>query len=1763
MPKSYRIRTSVNQGQEQDREIRVQVDQDFDFLEILSLKLTQSEVYQRFCSDYGVIVGRVVANGGYGVPNARVSVFVPIDDIDLNDPVISTLYPYRAPSEKNEDGYRYNLLPYEPSYSGHSATGTFPSRNDVITRKEVLHIYEKYYKYTVRTNESGDYMIVGVPLGNQQIVMDLDLSDMGCFSLRPTDLVRMNLGIPEQFDGNEFKTSEDLDSLPQILNLRKTAHISPFWGVGDACDVGINRMDFDLREANIDIQPTATFMGSIFTSSDSTFLRQNCKPQTEQGDLCGLTTGSGRILAIRQTIDRNSDGLPILEEFKLESGGKVIDDDGTFVVDVPMNLNYVVTDEFGQLVYSNDPKVGIPTKGKYRFKVKYNDSEKDIATTTFDPNSVIGAQLFNLSAFRPKGNLLRGNYLIPNIKEYGWENGDPNTVENSQGSETEINFNNSEITQEIITTLPANKVGRIEVKSKDEYENIQIYIDDVLDNSKWIEAQDRTQSAQIKIVVTKKTRKKASGNNVVTEPIPVVLKFVTYSYSYIQFQKSYSFSLDWDDYANIDDALNCNDIFYDFNYNKVYTTAQLIDEYRYGTARGRYLSIKEVLERSCDAETNKFPINDGVRNFDLLYFIISTLFTLLSIFLPVLVIIYSVVKFLWNNFANVLLGLLVGLFGYLSIQEYAAAFGAFAGSVQSFGATLLIAGPFLLKAIAYTGIVITLIALWRRLTKLKFPALKLPMILYPDCSTCDCGPNEIGVEAANGDINSSTLADVNTPGRYTDYYTVEDINNTNNDEERLRKAKVALGWGQVVAGREDVDATTYGRVPYFNVRDQDYFWSYKQIPLPERINIYNTKGHYFDSEPGGGTNRVKIYPNYTANTSTEFYEDMPYVMLMDEGTESTFVAGQLLTAVNPLNSNDPNTSGQTKNELGYLGTIGTTPSSDTISLTIPYANPNNPTENIEKTFNIYNSYTGQTSYKFPADIEYYQVITGITVGQLKTIVSNGTQGTKFNSSFYNRIIKGQMNMTYRYTDTEGDESNTKYTKGEPPYKTVMLDTFDNPDNLVVVFLMRGVDPYTDRQTTKIDISLPMGLQEGSVVVENSYKLNVPIKSGYILPKHNNLTTNQNTDLYYSSYVFTPRPSNSSDEFRFTGFTTQNHALFSSLDSSDVRCNYASSTSTGLRLTTSVVGGGTDCFRGQNSFVAGTGEDNRESWRTRGAVDGYYTDEYVEGGSIVYRTGFNDQQIGNFSYVAEVYNTGITMNFNDNQSIVMRSERLPRSDSFDNDYVFAQNKTFASYLISDEGVSTQVVGNVSTAGDFTTGTDGDMEESYGSGTTSVMATFSCQNIVPLGAYQQQNGQKLTLKPDTDSVYYVGGDKDYKRIDGGCYVLCEKDLAFGADLENFAEWRARFLMGFAICRNVFGMTFTNQWVNGGLYLPGFQNDVIYPGIEVTNPTYEYCRDKIVFRIENNSFFYRSSPYDGEFVGMQANKQSNVFGTQQGNDYFLGSPTTVIDLGPKDEIIQNICAQPEFQGYTMNSLRPTTFNSPGDLLQLFVISRLTNAKFLQRIFTLGPASVGEFFTRDDGQKIDGDFAQLVSINSEIGVVPFTPEGYKDNSLFYGQSDGPVVGVYFTANTQVRDSITPGRTTFIDTSTKFGYNSYGRKTQVVPMYKWSKDGASNFFGSENNNWKTDPPFYNIGYQNIDRLNDNTYFPSNIKHPTTQRPGYIYNSIEKTDSNGNVTGFTYDAFSVPQGSNEFIVGAPFHFYFGLKRGRTAFDKFLKNNLVE
>ena len=884
MGKNYRFRTTPGQ----DKNIRMTIEQDFDFIEILSLKLKQSDVYTRFCADYGVVTGRVVANGGFGVPNVSISVFVPLSSNDENDIVISTLYPYKRIDQKNEDGYRYNLLPYRKEYGGHTPTGTFPDREDILKRQEVLEVYEKYYKYTVRTNDSGDFMIVGVPLGIQTVMMDMDLSNIGCFSQRPSDLIRMGMGVEAQFAGTQFRSSSDLDSLPQIINSKKDVDVASFWGEGDICNVGITRVDFDLRDLGIVIEPQAIFMGSLFSTDEQDSLGLDCKPKFDSGNLCDLVTGRAKILAIRQTIQNDSDGFPLIEEYKLPEGGNVVDDNGTWLIELPMNLDYVITNEFGEQVLSNDPGVGIPTKAKYRFKVIYQNE---------DPEN---------------NNSVRADYLIPNIKEYGWNL--------------------------ITTNEPANQTLR---------------------------------------------------------------------------KKSYAFSLDWNDYGDtgttlgnqmIQEAINCEDRFFEFNYNRVYTVSSFIDRWKWGYNRSRHLGIKEITDRSCTTTTNRFPVNDGVRNFDTIFFIFNLL---LTVFTPV----FYIIIYVWHFVAKF----------YFYIRFLVNVLLRVINFVYRITCALT---PKNKRPPDNKNCQEPLIPL---LEDRDFPRLYLPMISYPDCESCTCENYDIGKDS--GDpiyalerVNYSPLIDSNSNGEWLwtdvfeynkitsqDYCNVYDTCNLNNDT-------FTLGLGQGFAGYIG-PYSKFSKVPISTWYEQDSrigslsftnTWS-------QTLNKMNSRSSYFNSGNIIRTTVKNINPQSGIEDPSDTFTDLPLILICDVGTlESLGGPSQLLTFTNVENINDPNLTGATLNQFNTFSVTGTTINNTNtlIPVTRQYIKPDqNPAS---ATLKLRLTENGK-DYKFKSGVEYYQIITGGTLSSFETISNIYSSFGLLRTHVYENQIKLRWGKGYGET----------------------------------------------------------------------------------------------------------------------------------------------------------------------------------------------------------------------------------------------------------------------------------------------------------------------------------------------------------------------------------------------------------------------------------------------------------------------------------------------------------------------------------------------------------------------------------------------------------------------------------------------------------------------------------------------------------------------------------------------------------------------------
>jgi len=1616
MPKSYRIQTEVGV----DKNIQVQIDQEFDELEILSLKIRQSDVYSKDCSQYGVVTGRVLANGGFGIPNARVSIFIPLSDEDQLNPVLSTLYPYKNFSDLNEDGYRYNLLPYVQSHSGHNPTGTFPDRTDVLFDESVIEVFDKYYKFTVKTNSSGDYMILGVPVGTHTLVLDLDLSDIGEFSLSPQDLIRMGVATESQVSGTRFKSSENLNSLPQIVNLNKALDVAPLWGQPETCQIAISRVDFDLREeANIDIQPTAIFMGSMISSPDDTKLSTYCNPKNRLGNLCELITGPGEIIGLRQTIFQGDDGYPLLEVADLPNNGNLIDEDGVFMFDLPMNLDYVVTNEFGERIFSDNPEIGIPTSAKYRFKLKWKQ-----------PNTL------NVDVKRPY-------VLVPNIREYGW---------NSTGSAA----NSTDI------------------------------------------------------------------------------------------EKSYAFSLDWSAYTSPDAAVNCEDTFYKFQYNKVYTVSQFIDNLSgeednpylfisniFGR-RERFVGIKEITSRDCKSTNNEFPTNDAVRNFNLQFFIVSILFQILQIVMLPLIFIYHVISFLWNSFLIPTAIILLVLAGFQVAGEISAASAAIASSALGGWGNFLLALPFAAKATAWSAFGIGFAVLATKLYGTKFPPIRLPMITYPDCEACDCGTSE---GESNGSANFGSSSLVQTSGSI---YKTENITFPYNGNDWAADpddndygTKIGLyqaGIVSILGGLSYPKERT--RMPGIGDKvDGKRFWS-DELTLSERINKFNLKQNYFNN----GSNRVKIYiePNVSSN-SGKYHFDNTLTIFSQPGI--TYSPGDLITFVNTSNSQDINVLSGVTNELQTNSITGT--SQTLTQVTVPWCYMYDYFLPQSTTYNFTGNTTASTIYhQYPTDIEYCQVITAITVSEARTIRQN-SGGSVALTSFWD-VINGGMNIR--------NENNTNADKKFVAFPNV-IDGFDDQ---VILILQRGVDPYSPLFETKVGIGKLLGKTNEDVIqVTANLRLNVPVQalpntSTFSLTRHNIGTNNVSTTgyLFHPSYFYEPGTG-------YSAYTTSATTLYSRMDGSAGTFSPFPSSQKPLSQVSNI---------SANRVKSNTSDNDLYTTTSTQRLYKYISSDILDGGSYMYfdRDGWGTTKFDRDAYYSPVYNAITdTINMSDKTRVIMRSDRLPTSDKKEtvggNSYVLQQNLNFAIYNVTNPQELNVGFNGYSTGASL--GGDGISDNDFLG--TNVLNSYSCENMVSLDCYSG-DGYNFGVIENCDGDY----------VQNGCYVLVTRPfVSLFKDFGYVNEWGYRFRFFYGICQGVISDVFSNNWVNGTVYTFPIQIDNYYNGNPFSpnfnQPISEYCQKAVYFHSPTNNFYLRSTPYYSgatqslsKFVGA-----SPLTGAYNQREILF--PTTIMDLGPRDFYLKELIGSPSYNGYAVSGLTTTSYGDLSDILNVFLLTRITNTGFLSQLFSAGNASINGLFDQRKNSfnnaygRIDGDYAQLSSINSQVGVIKFNKNYYGTGNQIIvagNNNDNVMLGIFFSSSTydiQLMDNFSPGRN-IIDIANVQVLDTYGFNSQDVPMFQWNIQSNTSFntiFGSQRNSWATSrTDIYSSKYQGLDRISSN-YFQNGNRSTTYNIRGYIF----AQDQNGDLTTSTQ---GITQGKK--VVGAPWHFYFGLQRGASAFDKFAK-----
>jgi hypothetical protein len=1746
MSNSFRIRTEPGV----DKSLNVLIDQEFEYLEILSLKILQSQIYTRQCSDYGVLVGRVSVNNGFGIPNAKVSIFVPLDSTDELDPVISELYPYKSLSDLNDEGYRYNLLPYKQSHSGHIPTGTFFDRKDVLVDPTLIQVYDKYYKYSTVTNSSGDYMIFGLPTGSQTIVVDIDLSDIGEFSLSPQDLIRMGVATPSQVAGTTFKSSTNLRGLPQLITINRTIEVEPLWGQPQICNLGITRTDFDLSsEAGIDINPTAIFMGSIISTTEDDAIKRTCKVRGNGGYLCSLTTGPGEILAIRQTIFQDEYGRPILESFDLDEGGKVIDENGTWLIDVPMNLDYYITNEFGEQVLSNDPKKGIPTRAKYRFKVKWDQSP-------------------SLSE-----QIKRGYFIVPNVREHGWNNSNDDPLNDSNRS--------------------LNSPYDLAMKS------YAFSLD-------WADygytGTSNSVGAQI-------------GRQMIQEAIDCDDKFYIMQYNKVytvsQLVDKYRKGITPDRFIGIKNILDdsCN------SENNKFPTND--SNMRFDIIYILYSFLMMVFR----------PILYLL--LIITHFLYFTIMLLRILIIPALILYFTVqiinTGILIAGTVPYALGLIAGYL--LQIVLYGLLIAALVIILRelwkmdlkgislpmltypdcdlcdcSVGQTPGTEGTISEEASASVS----------DISGDSSEELPCPYI-YSDTSPDNQLSSSLTLLSASGPIYK-------IPG--------------NSVEPSIKNAVTATFSGTLPAGNSDnsVGEPGINSIVYElnGGQETDYIFS-SNLTLSERINLFNTKAKYFNNSPvtnpGGGVNRIRVTFDPIRNAgANDYHEDNVFVILCDKNSLNSLTIGQMIAFQNPALNKDINLISGATNSFGNRAITGFT-STGITPVNISYVTPAGVPRQVNYNINLTGSteFIGTTGgynnyYKFPIDVEYFQVITGMTYSEF-----SGQCGTLIPNSLNERFLQNDMFIQRWYGGGEVTPGcwGGPYTKDgsqQFPIFKKPIQYLKDYDQQCVLILNRGVDPNVPRVNIRYDLNILFGKPIGtdpSLIIEGDYKMNYPIQGGFKNVSHDmtNISSNLSTDTYSGEKLYFDTFNFNADTTAFTSFTSPLFSYYSKLDNNETdyspNCpgpsdgiepqlpvsNGASANSTyGLKVRnqngfTKEWSSGTTTNYGPsylfscNRFLPVSNGDGSILNKNRG----YYVGEIVEGGSLMYMTlsvnppvTYNyNSNTWNGNYYAPIYNTtgntltyNLTSNTTGNRRLVMRSDRLPTSTSVQqnccNGFTLQHNESFEIYDIPDTGI----VGINITVSAASTGGGGEAQDLTGDTqnfTNSVIESFTCQGSVPLDCYGESGGN-IVINHGSCEEYL--GETIFK---GGCYIVVTTVfLSLIKDFELLTEWVSRSSINLGACRNVWSHIFANNWVNGTLYTYSFHNDVTYGspfGNQPNVPNSEFCTDTLVLHPTNN-FYYRSSPYkdsNGTFIGKDRPSSSSFSNAQGDNFNNLLTPTTLIDLGPRSAYLQELIMSDEYDGYVANKLATTTYGNVTEILNLLIISRLINKSFIDQMlqFLVG-SNITAYFSRVK-YKVDGDYAQLISINSELGVAPFESLNYPDNpppdqSPVYWNgfaSDSAVIGIFFSSDTQTRDFITPKRTIVdgtVPASSPCGFSYFDAFSQQVPFYQWRINDFQNvIFGDEDNGWNTDPiqngGFLSLQYQSMDRIDPTSRYFRGTQINSSQTnfyKGYIYavnssGKIDEYDSNWNRNNPFPESVTV---------GAPFYFYFGLKKGASAFDRF-------
>jgi hypothetical protein len=146
-------------------------------------------------------------------------------------------------------------------------------------------------------------------------------------------------------------------------------------------------------------------------------------------------------------------------------------------------------------------------------------------------------------------------------------------------------------------------------------------------------------------------------------------------------------------------------------------------------------------------------------------------------------------------------------------------------------------------------------------------------------------------------------------------------------------------------------------------------------------------------------------------------------------------------------------------------------------------------------------------------------------------------------------------------------------------------------------------------------------------------------------------------------------------------------------------------------------------------------------------------------------------------------------------------------------------------------------------------------------------------------------------------------------------------------------------------------------------------------------EFAKELVYFDDKTNNFYYRSSPYFSGTTSQRFIGRPTTGLISPVNKRNLLFPTTIINLGIKDDFYQEIIFDPSAKGYIMNTLNPTSYSDTSDLVNLFVISRITDEGFLSQLIPAGNNGLNQLFRVPSNGNPRTDIIRRVNSIEEIG--------------------------------------------------------------------------------------------------------------------------------------------------------------------------------------